>query len=105
MERNDRRKRIGIVVSDKMDKTVTVAVKSKVKHPLYGKVVNKTKKFKAHDELNEKLKALKVELFNLRFSHATGQLTNPMQLNIVKKDIAAACRELPISTEFRQWHF
>lgn len=39
-------------------------------------------------ELNEKLKALKVELFNLRFSHATGQLTNPMQLNIVKKDIA-----------------
>ena len=39
-------------------------------------------------ELNEKLKALKVELFNLRFSHATGQLTNPMQLNSVKKDIA-----------------
>ena len=39
-------------------------------------------------ELNEKLKALKVELFNLRFSHATGQLTNPMQLNTVKKDIA-----------------
>ena len=39
-------------------------------------------------ELNEKLKALKVELFNLRFSHATGQLTNPMQLNVVKKDIA-----------------
>lgn len=39
-------------------------------------------------ELNEKLKALKVELFNLRFSHATGQLNNPMQLNVVKKDIA-----------------
>lgn len=39
-------------------------------------------------ELNEKLKNLKVELFNLRFSHATGQLTNPMQLNITKKDIA-----------------
>ena len=39
-------------------------------------------------ELNEKLKALKVELFNLRFSHATGQLTNPMQLNVLKKDIA-----------------
>lgn len=53
MERNDRRKRIGIVVSNKMDKTVTVAVTSKVKHPLYKKVVNKTKKFKAHDELNE----------------------------------------------------
>ena len=39
-------------------------------------------------ELNDKLKALKTELFNLRFSHATGQLTNPMQLNLVKKDIA-----------------
>ena len=39
-------------------------------------------------ELNEKLKALKVELFNLRFQHATGQLTNPMVLNTAKKDIA-----------------
>lgn len=39
-------------------------------------------------ELNDKLKALKVELFNLRFSHATGQLSNPSQLNTVKKDIA-----------------
>lgn len=52
-ERNERRKRTGIVVSDKMDKTVTVAVTSNVKHPLYGKVVKKTKKFKAHDENNE----------------------------------------------------
>ena len=39
-------------------------------------------------ELNDKLKALKVELFNLRFQHATGQLTNPMMLNTTKKDIA-----------------
>lgn len=52
-ERNERRKRTGVVVSDKMDKTVTVAVTSNVKHPLYGKVVKKTKKFKAHDENNE----------------------------------------------------
>lgn len=52
-ERNERRKRTGIVVSNKMDKTVTVAVTSNVKHPLYGKVVKKTKKFKAHDENNE----------------------------------------------------
>jgi small subunit ribosomal protein S17 len=52
-ERNERRNRIGIVVSDKMDKTVTVAVTSNVKHPLYGKVVKRTKKFKAHDEKNE----------------------------------------------------
>ena len=44
-------------------------------------------------ELNEKLKALKVELFNLRFQHATGQLTNPMMLNTTKKDIAKLERE------------
>ena len=52
-ERNERRSRTGVVVSNKMDKTVTVAVTSNVKHPLYGKVVKKTKKFKAHDENNE----------------------------------------------------
>lgn len=53
MERNDRRKRIGIVVSNKMEKTVVVEVTSNVKHPLYKKVVKRTKKFKAHDELNQ----------------------------------------------------
>ena len=53
MERNDRRKRIGIVTSNKMEKTVVVEVTSNVKHPLYKKVVKKTKKFKAHDELNQ----------------------------------------------------
>lgn len=52
-QRNERRKRIGIVVSTKMDKTITVAVTSNVKHPLYGKVVKRTNKFKAHDEKNE----------------------------------------------------
>lgn len=52
-QRNERRKRIGIVVSTKMDKTITVAVTSNVKHPLYGKVVKRTNKFKAHDENNE----------------------------------------------------
>lgn len=50
--RNDRRRRIGIVVSDKMDKTVVVAVTSQEKHPLYKKFVKKTKKYKAHDEEN-----------------------------------------------------
>ncbi len=53
MERNFRKQRIGIVVSDKMDKTIVVAVKTKVLHPLYGKTVNRTTKFKAHDEKNE----------------------------------------------------
>ena len=50
--RNLRKEKIGIVVSDKMDKSIVVAVKRKVKHPIYGKFVNKTTKFHAHDEEN-----------------------------------------------------
>ena len=50
--RNLRKEKIGIVVSDKMDKSIVVAVKRKVKHPIYGKFVNKTTKFHAHDEDN-----------------------------------------------------
>lgn len=50
--RNLRKERIGIVVSNKMDKTIVVAVKRKIKHPIYGKFVNKTKKFMAHDAEN-----------------------------------------------------
>lgn len=53
MERNLRKVRIGKVVSDKMDKTVVVAVVDNVKHPLYGKIVKRTYKLKAHDENNE----------------------------------------------------
>ena len=53
MERKLRKTRIGKVVSDKMDKTITVAIEDHVKHPLYGKIVKKTVKFKAHDEKNE----------------------------------------------------
>ena len=52
MERNDRKERIGKVTSNKMQKTITVAVDRKVKHPIYGKFVNRTTKFKAHDEEN-----------------------------------------------------
>ena len=51
-ERNLRKTRTGKVVSDKMDKTITVAVEDHVKHPLYGKIVKKTYKLKAHDEEN-----------------------------------------------------
>ncbi len=47
-----RKTRTGVVVSDKMDKTIVVAIKTKVRHPLYGKMVNRTRKFKAHDEEN-----------------------------------------------------
>lgn len=53
MERNNRKTKIGRVVSDKMDKTIVVAVETKVRHPLYGKIMNRTTKFKAHDEKNE----------------------------------------------------
>ena len=52
MERNFRKERIGVVVSNKMDKSIVVAVKRKVKHPIYGKFINKTKKLMAHDEAN-----------------------------------------------------
>ncbi len=53
MERNLRKERVGVVISDKMDKTITVAIERKMKHPIYGKFVKTTKKFKAHDEKNE----------------------------------------------------
>ena len=52
MERNLRKERIGGVVSNKMDKSIVVAVKRKVKHPIYGKFVNKTTKFTAQDDTN-----------------------------------------------------
>jgi small subunit ribosomal protein S17 len=52
MERNIRKERIGVVVSNKMEKSIVVAIKRKVKHPIYGKFVNKTKKLMAHDEEN-----------------------------------------------------
>ena len=53
VERNLRKTRIGVVTSDKMNKTITVAVERKVKHPIYGKFVKKTTKFHAHDEKQE----------------------------------------------------
>ena len=52
MERNLRKERIGVVVSNKMDKSIVVEVKRKVKHPIYGKFVNKTTKFTAQDDTN-----------------------------------------------------
>ncbi|KAB1066234.1 30S ribosomal protein S17 [Salibacter halophilus] len=53
MERNLRKERIGVVTSDKMDKSIVIAVERKVKHPIYGKFVKKTSKFVAHDEKND----------------------------------------------------
>ncbi len=51
--RGIRKTRAGVVVSDKMDKTIVVAIRTRVKHPLYGKIMNRTTKLKAHDENNE----------------------------------------------------
>ena len=53
MERGNRKTKTGKVVSDKMEKTIVVAVETKVRHPLYGKTMSRTTKFKAHDENNE----------------------------------------------------
>ena len=53
VDRNLRKTRTGVVTSDKMDKTITIAVERKVKHPMYGKFVKKTSKFHAHDEKQE----------------------------------------------------
>ena len=53
IERNQRKTREGLVVSDKMDKTVVVSVEDRVKHAMYGKVLRRTSKYKAHDENNE----------------------------------------------------
>ena len=53
MDRNLRKTRVGLVTSDKMDKTIVVSIVGNVKHPLYGKIVKRTYKLKAHDENNE----------------------------------------------------
>ena len=64
--RNNRKVRVGIVVSDKMDKTIVVAVRDKTKHPLYKKTINTTTKFKAHDENNEADEGDVVEIIETR---------------------------------------
>ena len=66
MERNLRKTRVGVVVSDKMDKTIVVAVKHSVQHPLYKKILKRTKKFKAHDENNEAGIGDRVEIMETR---------------------------------------
>ena len=65
-ERNSRKVKIGKVISNKMDKTIDVAIEDSVKHPLYGKVVKKTYKLKAHDEENICAKGDKVKVMETR---------------------------------------
>lgn len=66
MERNLRKTRIGLVTSDKMDKTVVVTIQDRVKHPLYSKIVDHSVKYKAHDENNECGIGDKVEIMECR---------------------------------------
>ena len=66
MERNLRKTRVGIVVSDKMDKTIVVAIKDNVRHPLYKKIIKRTYKLKAHDEENTCKVGDKVEVMETR---------------------------------------
>ena len=65
-ERNLRKTRVGIVVSDKMDKTIVVAVQDNVKHPIYGKIIKRTLKVHAHDETNTCGIGDKVEIMETR---------------------------------------
>ena len=65
-ERNLRKTRVGTVVSDKMDKTIVVAIEDSVKHPLYNKIIKRTVKFKAHDEQNACGVGDKVEIMETR---------------------------------------
>ena len=65
-ERTLRKTRVGIVVSDKMDKTIVVAIRDNVKHPLYKKIVKRTVRFKAHDEKNEAAVGDKVLIMETR---------------------------------------
>ena len=65
-ERNLRKTRVGLVVSDKMDKTVVVAIVDNVKHPLYKKIVKRTVRLKAHDEKNESRVGDRVEVMETR---------------------------------------
>lgn len=62
----NRKQRIGVVVSDKMDKTITVLVERRLRHPIYGKFVRKTKKFMAHDEQNSCKEGDKVRIIESR---------------------------------------
>lgn len=66
LDRNRRKTKVGMIVSDKMDKTIVVAVEDFVRHSLYGKAVKKTNKFKAHDENNECNTGDKVRIMETR---------------------------------------
>lgn len=82
MDRNLRKTRVGVVVSDKMDKTIVVAIEERKQHPLYKKFIKSTKKIKAHDELNECAIGDKVEVMETR---KLSKEKNWRLINIIEK--------------------
>ena len=86
-ERNLRKTRVGVVVSDKMDKTIVVAVRDNVRHPLYNKIVKKTYKLKAHDEKNDAKIGDTVRVMETR------PLSKDKRWRLVEKIGRASCRE------------
>ena len=84
VERTSRKTRVGTVVSDKMQKTVVVSIERRVQHPVYGKMVRRTKKLKAHDEQNE-AKALRAS------AHRTRAMPAPPPVS--KSEIVPANRQ------------
>ena len=93
MERNLRKTRVGLVTSDKMDKTIVVSVTDNVKHPLYNKIVKRTYKLKAHDENNEcrigdrvkvKVTAVKDGKLSLSIKEATDMMAKEIEEEVIE---------------------
>ena len=88
-ERNQRKERSGIVVSDAMDKTVVVQAERRIAHPVYGKIMRRSKKFYAHDEKNEAKKGDKVVITETR------PLSKTKRWRLVEISIRASGNEVP----------
>ena len=82
-ERNLRKTRVGMVVSDKMDKTIVVAIKDNVRHPLYKKIIKRTIKLKAHDENNSCGIGDKVEIMAVSYTHLRAHETSKRLSNLL----------------------
>ena len=93
-ERNLRKTRVGVVVSDKMDKTIVVAVKDSVQHPLYKKILKRTAKFKARDEKNECGIGDRVEIMECRPLSKDVRYRTVFSLNLSSHNDSGTCKNL-----------
>lgn len=95
VERNLRKTRTGKVVSDKMDKTIVVAVEDHVKHPLYNKIVKRTYKLKAHDEENQcNFSVRKILLFQREYMIQMYALMKEDEFNQLMQKFRSACKRM-----------